>query len=103
LLALIIFSGHLGGEITHGENFVLAPVKKEKEKKLVAFDDALVYEDLVEPIFRSQMHVLPQYKESKGTADNGNKRIVIERWKERSTMGYYRNQFWFNDEQDPLT
>lgn len=49
--ALIIVAGHNGATLTHGENFLLEPVYKEPEKKLPPFDEALVYADLVKPIF----------------------------------------------------
>ncbi len=52
ILCLII-AGHYGADITHGENFVLAPVW-HPEKKLVSIDKALVFNDLIEPVFESK-------------------------------------------------
>ena len=43
-------AGHYGADITHGDNFILAPVW-QPEKKLVPIDKALVFRDVVEPIF----------------------------------------------------
>jgi len=51
---LIILAGHYGSTLTHGKNFVLAPVTLENEKKLPPFDDALVFADLVQPVLEAK-------------------------------------------------
>jgi len=38
---------HFGGDITHGQNFVLGPVMPDKIKPMIAMEDAMVYKDLV--------------------------------------------------------
>jgi uncharacterized membrane protein len=49
----LIIAGHLGSNITHGENFILAPVwHPEKEK--VSIEKALVFKDVIQPIFESK-------------------------------------------------
>jgi len=50
---VLIVAGHFGGDITHGDNFVLAPVW-HPEKKLVPVDKALVFRDVVQPIFQNK-------------------------------------------------
>jgi len=52
ILCLVI-AGHYGADITHGENFILAPVW-HPEKKLVPIDKALVFRDVVQPIFENR-------------------------------------------------
>jgi uncharacterized membrane protein len=52
ILCLII-AGHFGADITHGDNFLLAPVW-HPEKALVPIDKALVFKDVVEPVFESK-------------------------------------------------
>jgi len=47
---LLIFASHYGATLTHGENFVLAPVLKNSVGH-VALTQARVYEDLVQPVF----------------------------------------------------
>lgn len=47
---LIIFVGHQGAGITHGQNFLLAPLLPEKKKKTVTAEEAFVYADMVQPI-----------------------------------------------------
>ena len=54
ILALfLIIGGHLGGDLTHGEDFILAPVLKPKGPT-IPIDQALVYRDVVQPIFESK-------------------------------------------------
>ena len=48
-LFTVIVTGHLGGDVTHGAGYVLAPVKPAI-RPIPPFDQALVYEDLVQPI-----------------------------------------------------
>lgn len=47
---LVVVAGHFGGSLTHGENFVLAPIARE-EKTEVTLEDAIVFEHVVRPIF----------------------------------------------------
>ncbi len=49
-LVIIIFVGHEGGGITHGDNFLLAPVITEPQIKRPPFDEAVVFTDMVRPI-----------------------------------------------------
>ncbi|MBO9730153.1 MAG: chitobiase/beta-hexosaminidase C-terminal domain-containing protein [Chitinophaga sp.] len=51
---LLVITGHLGADITHGENFVMAPVTPAGKKGAVPFDQALVYEHLVKPILEEK-------------------------------------------------
>lgn len=48
----LIFAGHFGADITHGEDFILAPVMRHDVK--VPIDQALVYRDVIQPIFESK-------------------------------------------------
>lgn len=45
--ACIIISAHWGADITHGQNFILAPVEK---KEVVSVDQAIVFKDVIKPI-----------------------------------------------------
>ncbi len=54
ILALfLIIGGHLGGDLSHGDDFILAPVLKAKGPT-VPIDKALVYRDVVQPIFENK-------------------------------------------------
>lgn len=46
----LIVAGHLGGNLTHGQDFVLGPVM-DRSKNAVSIDQALVYNDVIRPIF----------------------------------------------------
>ena len=53
-IGVIIFTGHLGADITHGDNFLLAPVTKDKQAPIVLFEDAIVYANMVQPILNAK-------------------------------------------------
>lgn len=65
-LTVILITGHLGGNITHGENFVLAPVTKEAQEPKVLFEDAMVYANMVHPILKSKCISCHNEKKAKG-------------------------------------
>ncbi|MBN7810602.1 chitobiase/beta-hexosaminidase C-terminal domain-containing protein [Algoriphagus sp. H41] len=53
-LALVItLTGHFGADLTHGENFLLAPIQSE-EVEFVALDDAEVFQHMVKPILEAK-------------------------------------------------
>jgi uncharacterized membrane protein len=62
----IIVTSHLGASITHGENFVLAPVTKEQKSPIVLFDDAIIYTNMVQPILQSKCVSCHNNNKSKG-------------------------------------
>ncbi|MFM7711195.1 MAG: c-type cytochrome domain-containing protein, partial [Microcystis sp.] len=66
LLLLIIFTGHQGSGITHGQNFLLAPILPEKPPRSVSWEDALVYADLVQPILEEKCITCHNQKKAKG-------------------------------------
>ena len=49
----LIFAGHFGATITHGDNFVLGPVSSG-EQRLVPIDQAVVFDNLVMPVFQKK-------------------------------------------------
>jgi len=49
----IVVAGHFGASLTHGENYLLAPVSNE-EKKVVSIDDAMVFTDVIRPVFEKK-------------------------------------------------
>jgi uncharacterized membrane protein len=50
---LLIITSDFGGNLTHGENFIFAPLM-QKQPKQVSLEDALVFNDLIKPIFESK-------------------------------------------------
>jgi len=63
---LIVFTGHQGSNITHGENYLLAPVTPEKVKPKVAIEAAAVYADMVRPILEAKCMTCHSSKKAKG-------------------------------------
>ncbi len=48
----ILATGHWGADLTHGENYLLAPMALEKKKPSV--DEAYVYADIIQPILEEK-------------------------------------------------
>lgn len=65
-MAGIIMAGHQGATITHGENFLLAPVTPEKKKPDVLLEDAVAYTHLVRPILEEKCMNCHNHNKSKG-------------------------------------
>jgi len=49
-LLVLLIAGHQGASITHGDNFLLAPVYKGRVKEKVPLAEAIVFRDMVQPI-----------------------------------------------------
>ncbi|MBX2920735.1 MAG: chitobiase/beta-hexosaminidase C-terminal domain-containing protein [Chitinophagaceae bacterium] len=46
----IVVTGHWGADLTHGKDFVLGPIKKDRQR-LVAPEEAVIFADIIQPIF----------------------------------------------------
>jgi len=64
--AAIIFTGHQGAGITHGQNFLLAPLLPEKKQQQVLLEDAEVFKDMVRPILETKCMSCHNSKKAKG-------------------------------------
>lgn len=53
LAVAITLTGHFGANLTHGEDFLLAPIQS-KETEFVAMEDAEVFRHLVQPILEAK-------------------------------------------------
>ncbi len=62
----IIFTGHLGAEISHGNNFLLAPVIPEKLQQKVLMENAAIYTNMVQPILKSKCYSCHNTKKANG-------------------------------------
>ena len=51
LVLVILFTGHYGGVLSHGENFIIQPILSNIKKPLVPIEKAIVFDDLIHPIF----------------------------------------------------
>jgi uncharacterized membrane protein len=56
-LVVLIITGHLGAEVTHGEGFLSEPFKKNQPANRLSItnpDSAFVYQDVIQPIFNEK-------------------------------------------------
>jgi uncharacterized membrane protein len=66
-LVLLFVGGHLGGNLTHGEDFLISPLgPSADEKTKVAFEEAKVYDDLVKPVLEQKCLSCHNAEKSKG-------------------------------------
>jgi uncharacterized membrane protein len=65
LSVLLVLAGHFGAALTHGEDFLLAPLQLTSEEPL-SLADAEVFKDLVQPIFESKCVACHQEGKIKG-------------------------------------
>lgn len=65
-LAVVIFTGHQGAAITHGENFLLAPMAVETEQPKILLEEAVVFTHMVKPIFEEKCMSCHNSKKAKG-------------------------------------
>ncbi len=102
-MAVIIIAGHQGANITHGENFLLAPVTPQKKKPDVLLEDAVAYTHLVRPILEEKCMTCHNSNKAKGELVMETEELLLKGGKERKTMGQYRSGFWINDETHSFT
>ncbi|GGF40911.1 chitobiase/beta-hexosaminidase C-terminal domain-containing protein [Echinicola rosea] len=65
MLFLLIGAGHLGADLTHGSDFLMAPLRTE-EAAQVSLEDAEVFQHLVKPILEQKCVNCHQASKSKG-------------------------------------
>ena len=65
-IALISFAGHQGAGITHGQNFLLAPMLPEKKQPVVSVEEAIVFDHMVKPILETKCQSCHNNKKAKG-------------------------------------
>jgi uncharacterized membrane protein len=75
---LVVMAGHLGANITHGDNFVLAPVTPETKHPLPAFEDAFVFADMVEPILETKCMGCHNGNKAKGELVMETKELLLK-------------------------
>ena len=56
LMILLGITGHLGGSLTHGSNFLTAAftTDEDKPRTIANIDSAIIYQDLIQPIFKQK-------------------------------------------------
>lgn len=63
----LIFAGHYGASLTHGDNFVMEPVTLKKELPKVPLARAKVFEDVIMPIFSQKCLSCHNPEKAKGS------------------------------------
>lgn len=66
LVIVLILTGHFGAELTHGENFLFAPVRLTKVIERVPIEEALVYDHIIAPIFEEKCSSCHNESKAKG-------------------------------------
>ena len=64
-LFIILFTGHVGATITHGQNSLLAPIMPEKQPA-ISPQDAVVFTHMVKPILEAKCESCHNNKKAKG-------------------------------------
>jgi uncharacterized membrane protein len=62
----IVVAGHFGATLTHGENFVTAPLMKSEQTVTVITDSTSLYRAAIEPIFKSKCMSCHNEQKKKG-------------------------------------
>lgn len=65
-VVLLIFTGHYGANLTHGENFVLGPLQKEEIRVRQLTDSTTLFAAAVEPILESKCYSCHNEQKAKG-------------------------------------
>jgi uncharacterized membrane protein len=66
-LVLLFVGGHLGGNLTHGEDFLISPLGPSADgSPKVAFEQAKVFDDLVKPVLEQKCLSCHNAEKSKG-------------------------------------
>ena len=66
VFALLLITGDLGAGITHGKDYLIAPILPKQEPRQVALEDAVVFTDMVQPILQSKCISCHNNKKAKG-------------------------------------
>lgn len=83
LFALMLFTGHLGGNITHGETYLIEPLPAEVQNFLgyetkankgleipeIGWEELVYYEDVVQPILNQKCSSCHNSRNKKGNLD----------------------------------
>src|SRR5688500_5903796 len=77
-LCLIIFAGHQGAGITHGQNFLLAHMMPEKKQPVISPEEAVVFAHMVKPILEKKCESCHNDKKAKGELVMGTEALLLK-------------------------
>ena len=92
-IVMIIVTGHLGGNITHGQDFLFAPVIAEVKKPPVLFEDAEIYADMVQPILQAKCISCHNAQKAKGELVMETKEMLLKGGKDGKLWDSTQNDF----------
>lgn len=77
---LLLVGGHLGGNLTHGEDFLVAPLSAVGSDEIakVSFEEAKVYDDLVQPVLQQKCYACHNAEKSKGNLQMHTKELLAK-------------------------
>ncbi|SKB78403.1 FN3 associated domain-containing protein [Dyadobacter psychrophilus] len=80
VFVLVLFvGGHLGGNLTHGEDFLISPLGPlEEETQSVALEEAQVYEHLVKPVLEQKCISCHNEEKSKGNLQMQTQALLVK-------------------------
>ena len=79
---VLMVVGHLGGSLTHGEDFLSFSSPKIEKKPIVDVQKALIYSDLIKPIFEEKCYSCHSSKKQKGNFRLDTPAFIIKGGKE---------------------
>ncbi|RCH56054.1 cytochrome C [Mucilaginibacter hurinus] len=65
-IVCLILAGHYGAILTHGDSFVLGPIMPQEAIPQVPLDQAKVYDDLIQPVFKAKCNSCHNPEKIKG-------------------------------------
>lgn len=78
-ILLLLIGGHLGGNLTHGEDFLTAPLELSSEPEdKISFEEAKVYADLVQPVLKQKCYACHNAEKSKGDLQMQTKELLTK-------------------------
>jgi uncharacterized membrane protein len=66
ITATLLTAGHLGSELTHGENFLLGPLRPGEEKVAVAREEARLFDHVIKPVLEARCMTCHNERKAKG-------------------------------------
>ena len=92
-MVIIIITGHLGGNITHGQDFIFEPVNPAKQAAPVLFEDAYVYANMVQPIMEAKCISCHNAQKAKGELVMETKELLMKGGKDGKLWDTTENNF----------
>ncbi|MBP6619516.1 MAG: hypothetical protein KA188_04630 [Leadbetterella sp.] len=83
---LLVIVGHLGGSLTHGEDFLSLSGKLIEKKPIIDIQKALVYEEIIKPIFEEKCYSCHSSKKQKGNLRLDSKDAILKGGKNGKTI-----------------